>query len=656
MNGRKTLDEILESKIARRKFLGGSFGTAAAITFLGSHVASCGKDSDSNSDKPNEEDPSPQLTEPSDIDLITFDPIDPIFDAAFDSVKVAAGYTAVPFFAWGDPVVAGAPSWRKDGSGSAADQELQAGQNHDGMHYFPIDGSSEHGLLVMNHEYLNQGPLHPDGPTHMGAEDPPRPAEEVRKEQAAHGVSVIEVRKVDSEWQIVADSNFNRRIHGNTPIGMAGPIAGHKRLKTLSDPDGSTVLGTFNNCAMGFTPWGTYLACEENFHGYFGNATINEDYADDKAIAKEISTQKRYRVGGSRYRWDTVDSRFDVRARAELAHDGHLRELNRFGWVVEIDPFDPSSKPMKRTALGRFIRECATLSMSDDGSMAFYMADDTRGEYIYKFVPTQSFDATNPQASRNALDEGLLYVAVFNDDGSGEWRLLQHGMYGLTAINGFADQADVLINTRGAADIVGATPMDRPEWVAVHPESKEIFVTLTNNTARGNGEDPRQDINAANPRADNKHGHIIKIAETNASQAATSFTWDIFLFAGDPSAEEDNLKGNIVGDIFSSPDGLYFDHDGRLWIQTDYGDDSPDNASFGLNQMLAADPETKQVRRFLVGPKGCEVTGVTTTPDGTTMWINIQHPRLSFPASDGQTRPRSATVVIQKDDGGVIGT
>ncbi len=277
-------------------------------------------------------------------------------------------------------------------------------------------------------------------------------------------------------------------------------------------------------------------------------------------------------------------------------------------------------------------------------------------------MPYQAYEPGNPAANRDILDHGTLYVAVFHDDGRGEWRPLVFGQNGLTRRNGFTSQADVLVHARRAADILGATTMDRPEWVAVHPQNREVYVTLTNNKHRGKKED--QEINAANPREDNRHGQIVRFTEENSDPTATHFDWEIFLLAGDRpgatladgSSVPENLVGDIKGDIFSSPDGIWFDYQGRLWIQTDYGDDDERNINMGTNQMLCCDPLTAEVKRFLTGPTGCEITGVTTTPDGKAMWVNIQHPAISFPASDGKTRPRSSTVLITKDDGGVIGT
>ena len=562
-----------------------------------------------------------------------------IKDPQFDSVVVPKGYQAKVFFSWGDPVENHAPLWKGDGTETWQEQQLQAGQNHDGMHFFSIDHESNHGLLVVNHEYINPSHLHPNGPV----KGKKRSLDEIKKEQAAHGISIIEIKKRDGIWNIISPSTFARRIHGNTEMEIRGPAAGVEAMKTADDPHGHRVLGTFNNCAMGYTPWGTYLACEENFPNYF----VNTNPSDRK------SRREHHRYGikkRSQYGWETSDPRFDATADPSKPFGGQVNEPNRFGWVVEIDPFDRRSKPIKRTAMGRLVRECATPFVAPNGDLAFYMGDDSKGEYVYKFVPSSRYKPNDQESNKHLLDSGALLVAVFHDDGTGTWKELAFGHHGLTPENGFRSQADILINARSAADHVAATPMDRPEWVAVHPQTKSIYVTLTNNTQRG----VNHQLNQANPRSNNQHGHILRFSEQDNQPSARSFSWEIYLFGG--HSEKKNTHGDIHDDIFSCPDGLYFDSDGRLWIQTDFDDNSHEHARFGLNQMLVSDPRTKSVRRFLVGPKGCEITGITKVPDGTALFVNVQHPGLSFPASDGKSRPRSSTILITKDDGGVVGT
>ena len=615
---------------SRRDVLRGGIGLSL-LGLLGGSLAACER-----------------KNETSGASLLGFTGIPVQTDPGFDRIMVAEGYSALPFFSWGDPVLPGAPAWNPDASDNWQAQLQQAGDNHDGMHFFPFaDNPNSHGLLVINHEYVN-ATLHPHGFSRI---DGKRPLDEVRKEQAAHGLSIIEIRRQGGVWQRVMDSRYNRRISALTPMAISGPLAGHNLMKTAQDPSGTRVQGTLNNCSMGVTPWGTYLACEENWHIYF----VNRDTDDYQARPSHW----RYGIPNNpdprKYQWDTADPRFDATPDPARPHGGQVHEPHRFGWVVEIDPFDPASTPVKRTALGRFCRECAVVSLGEDGRMAIYSGDDTQGEYIYKFVPKGRYDPSNPATNRRLLDEGTLYVARFESDGSGQWLALAAGENGLTPANGFADQADILLNTRLAADHVRATPMDRPEWVAVHPHTREAFVSLTNNSMRGE----TYAVDAANPRANNLHGHILRWREKGADPAATSFEWDIFLLAGgaaDTGEPTDaNHTGTIKGDIFSSPDGLAIDRAGRLWIQTDYDDEAPQNRNMGCNQLLCADPGSGEVRRFLVGPRGCEITGITFTPDYRTLWINVQHPGLSYPASDGKTRPRSTTVVISKDDGGVIG-
>ncbi len=572
----------------------------------------------------------------------------PLAAATDDAVRVPVGYLVEAIFPWGDPVSAG-PAFRPDVSNSAADQAQQAGMHHDGMHFFPLKGSSTHGLLCVNHEYTDDGLLHPNGMADWSAE-------KVAKSLAAHGVSVIELKLADGRWRVVRPSRHARRITGDTPIALTGPAAGSPALRTSADPQGRLVRGTLNNCAMGVTPWGTYLTCEENFNGYF------------KAGKSQTADQKRYGITEKTagYRWHEFEERFAV--------EKHPNEANRFGWVVEIDPYDPASMPKKRTALGRFKHEGAFVTLAKDRRVVAYMGDDERFEYIYKFVSAHPYQAG--RSSAGLLDEGTLYVARFDAEGGGEWIALVHGRNGLTAEQGFADQAEVLIKTRQAADLVKATPMDRPEWIAVHPHSGEVYCTLTNNTQRG--KDGRPGVDAANPRPENLYGHIVRWREQGGDAAATRFQWDVFVQCGDPAQAQDHRKGNTQGDLFASPDGLWFDAAGRLWIQTDVSTSvlgNADHVAFGNNQMLVADPVGGAVRRFLTGPRGCEVTGMAATPDGRTLFVNIQHPGETasersdpvaptaisawpanqFPEHAGG-RPRSATLAIRRADGGLVGT
>lgn len=568
-----------------------------------------------------------------------------------DTLQVPPEYVANVLYRWGDAVgmAAGAPVFKADGSNTWEEQTLQAGMHHDGMAFFPIDGNPRHGLLAINHEYTDDGLLHADGMQHWSAE-------KVRKSQAAHGVSIIEVIERQGQWRVMPKSAFARRITASTPMAVSGPARGHDLLKTEADPSGSHVLGTLNNCAAGQTPWGTYLTCEENWNGYFSASTTpNAD-------------EQRYglRHQGWGYRWHEHDERFDV-AR-------HPNEPNRFGWVVELDPMDPTHTPIKRTALGRIKHEGAITTLSQDGRVVVYMGDDERFEYIYKFVSRDKVKPGGIKANRDLLDHGALHVARFDAAGHGRWLALTQGENGLTPENGFASQADILIRTRQAADQAGATKMDRPEWIAVHPHTGEVFVTLTNNKQRGQ---PGRDIDEVNPPGDNIMGHIIRWREGHGESndaAAQDFRWMHFPLAGDPGADKPPYRGDIQGDMYGSPDGLAFDAGGMLWIQTDISTSAMHKGSckrMGNNMMLCADPVSGQAKRFLTGPSGCEITGLAFTPDRRAVFINIQHPGetasersdpvnpqaiSNWPDGPAGGRPRSATVVIRRKDGGAVGT
>lgn len=578
----------------------------------------------------------------------------PLPTSTADVVSVPDGYRVDLLYAWGDPVSDGPPA-RPDAMDDAAAQARQAGMHHDGMHYFPFSEhgrpSSTHGLLCVNHEYTDDGLLHADGMVGWNAL-------KVAKAQAAVGVSVVEIRRTDAGWRVVRPSRWGRRITANTPCRIAGPARGHPLMRTALDERGESVLGTFDNCAMGFTPWGTYLTCEENFNGYFKTGEAPD------------ADQRRYGLGArtAGWRWHEADERFD------LTRQPH--EANRFGWVVEIDPWHPQRPPVKRTALGRFKHEGATVTQARDGRIVVYMGDDERFEYLYKFVSRDRYRRGQDAAVENdLLDHGTLYVARFDDAGRGRWLPLVHGRrYGqgaLDAAHGFADQGAVAIRCRQAADIAGATKMDRPEWIAVHPRSGEVYVTLTNNDRRG-----ARATDAANPRAANLFGHILRWREDGGDAAAEAFAWEVFALAGDPQSADADKRGNIRGDAYANPDGLWFDPAGRLWIQTDVSSgklNSGEFAPFGNNQMLVADVDSGETRRFLTGPRGCELTGMTATPDGRTLFVNIQHPGESpgsradparptavsaWPASQFADavggRPRSATIVITREDGGPV--
>jgi secreted PhoX family phosphatase len=638
-------DVILRVNLSRRQLLKGSLGAAALALFPGCQTGTVFRQADSGP-------------------LIGFSSV-PV--SREDAVVVPPGYTWQVVNAWGDPIMTGAPEFKPDASQSAAEQAMQSGMFHDGMHYFPLPkgrNSSEHGLIAINYEYTDDNLLTTGGMENWSAE-------KVQKSKNAHGLGVYEVRFDGKNWRTVKDSKYGRRITADTPFTIQGPAAGYSWMRTAADPEGRTVNGTFQNCANGYTPWGTYLSCEENFTAYFVN--------DSGEIPR---LQDRYGIPTTKdswgFRWHEFDERFNAVK--------HPNESNRFGWVVEFDPYDPGSTPVKHTAMGRMAHEGAMLSLATDGRVVYYMGDDdyrSKFEHIYKFVSSKPYVKDGGYAAnRNILDEGTLYAAKFNADGTGEWIELTHGKNGLTAANGFNSQAEVVIDARTAGDVAGATYMDRPEWIAVHPMTKEVYVTLSNNTSRGKGKPLHQKdamgADPANPRAPNLMGHIVRWREEGANPAATRFAWDVFLLAGDPAHEDPLKRGNVKTNLaFAQPDGLYIDQRGVLWIQTDSSAQNmvhQDWTSIGNNQMLAADTRTGEVRRFLTGPIGCEITATQFTPDMRTMFINIQHPGeapkphpgrndpknpkaiSSWPEGERGGRPRSATIAIRRIDGGVIGS
>jgi secreted PhoX family phosphatase len=563
-----------------------------------------------------------------------------------DALVVPPEYEFQVLYRWGDPTGIGSslPAFRPDASNTAEDQALQAGMHHDGMHFFPLGSDGRRALLVLNHEYTDEQQLHADGAA-------PLTAAKVRKSQHAVGVSVIEIERLPSGWRQVLPSGYARRIHARTPMHIAGPAAGSALLQTAADPSGRVVLGTLANCAMGVTPWGTYLTCEENFHGYFG--------ADKSLGGTSDAAARRYGTtpGGQWVDWYRFDERFDVLK--------HPNESHRFGWVVEIDPMDPTSTPIKRTALGRKCTESATCTLTRDGRVAVYMGDDARFEFIYKFVSRDRARPGGYAANRDLLDHGTLYAARFDASGQGAWLELTNGD------NGHADQAEVLVHARLAASVRGATPMDRPEWVAIHPRTAEVFVSLTNNSQRGAPGRPVAD--AANPRASNLGGHIMRWTEAGADAAATTFTWNHFVLAGDPAVPgTDTRYPSPQADAFGAPDGLHFDSAGLLWIQTDMSGQAIGKgtyANLGNNALLCADLATGSIKRFLTGPNGSEITGCVVTPDRSTLFVNIQHPgetsdsggaraNSAWPdgSEPGSARPRSAIVAVRRRNGAAVGT
>lgn len=611
-SGNRPFEDVLASSLKRRQVLKGGLGLAAASFVAGPSLANAG-----------------HKFWPPKKPLIDFTPVT-LAEGNGPMPSISPDYEYQVLIPWGEPLEPSGPaySWPP----KAADQAKQIGIGHDGMAYFPIDQAeclpfedkfrrkrhsrrgNTHGLLAINHEFGGNG--------HVLGKSSPESLEDVRVSQHAHGVSIVEIKETRGEWQQV-ESRYARRIHVNTPMAYSGPAAGHPLLQT---PAGNIPLGTVNNCSSGATPWGTYLTCEENFNGYFGATNNEQTWAPTE-------TQQRYGFssGGFGYGWEQFDARFD------LSNPDYQNEENRFGWVVEIDPFDPTKTPVKRTALGRVKHEGATTVIGQDGRAVVYMGDDQRFDYIYKFVSAGHFRSML-DSGVSPLDEGVLYVARFNEDGSGDWLPLTLDNVDLAAR--FADMAELLVNTRIAADIVGATPMDRPEWITIAPNG-DVYCTLTNNSQR-------TEANAANPLAPNADGHIIRWHDSDY-HTGTTFQWDIFLIAETTHGTEES---------FSDPDGIWADPDGRIFIQTDGGQKDGLN-----NQLLVADSETGKLSRLLTGVTGDEITGIATTPDRKTMFVNTQHPGngnpelTNFPAEvDGVTIPRDCTIVITKKDRGVVGS
>jgi secreted PhoX family phosphatase len=668
-----------------------------------------------------------------------------------DVVAVPAGYTATVLYRTGDPLLSGAGAYANNGTDT--NFAARSGDQHDGMSLFGLaasgngrdDNSNSRVLLAINHENIVQGYLHPNGPTSPGGV---RPEAEAIKEIEAHGMSVVEMARTAGAWAYVPNGALNRRITPLTPIAISGPARGSALMRTVYAKDGTTGRGTLNNCATGTMPWGTFLTGEENWSGYF-----RRDAADTaRRTPKELVAMARYglSVRTGNYGWTTVTpadrtstnfAKFNITSNPAAPADGtgdFRYEANHFGWVMEGDPYDPTSVPRKRTALGRMNHEGAWPGRMVAGTRpAFYMGDDAQNEYIYKFVSATPWTAADASSANRLaigdkyLDSGTLYVARFNPDGSGVWLPLIFGQGPLTGSNStyaFADQADVLTHARLAGDVLGATKMDRPEWTAVNPKTGEMYCTLTNNSSRTTANtdpaNPRAYTDLKLPQGDqvnvdppsppqrtsgNANGHIIRLRETGDTTESTGFTWDIYAFGAGSDLDPNNinLSGLDATNDFSSPDGLWFarpssvagQNSPLLWIQTDDGAYTdvtncmmlaalPGTVGDGVTKTITntinpatGSPSTgtqatrigkapgTTLRRFLVGPKECEITGMDTTPDGRTLFVNIQHPgenatnpnapTSNWPASQTGAapgvRPRSATIAITKNDGGVIG-
>ena len=723
-SGNPGFDAVLNARLARRSMLKGGFGLAAT-SFMGVGLTACGGGSDA---------------------------ADTSFKLGFtavaknlnDQVTIPANYSYSVLYRVGDPIDLATAEYLNDGSETASSFETRAGDHHDGMAYFGLSAAgtakdlanASRGLLAMNHENITQIFLHSATDVAAGFVNTSRDPAQINKEVNAHGISVVEVLKQGSAFAVNKLSGYNRRLTATTPMELSGPVSGNSLVVTKYSTAGARTRGTLNNCANGITPWGTYLTCEENWAGYFKRPA-----SASTATTKEQAAQNRY-MGSSAsngsYGWanptggdasgNDLYNRWNITATGATAADDFRYAANTFGWVVEIDPYAPVSTPRKRTALGRFGHEGAMLGKVEAGKpIVYYMGDDSRGEYIYKYVSTLNWDAADANGGLSAgdkyLNDGKLYVAKFNADGSGQWielhisdAILAAGVTTSGFLYTFADQADVLVNCRIAADGMGATPMDRPEWAGVHPTTGEIYVTLTNNSQRGTTgtftSGKSRALDAANPRyyddgegnKGNPNGHIIRMKETGGNVAATTFNWDVYLFGAETGLDSTsiNISGLTADNDFSSPDGLWFSRaiPGLMWIQTDdgaytdvtncmmlaalpgkHGDGSAVNVTSlavpsngGADQTVTTyagkDASAATLKRFLVGPKQCEITGITETPDGKAIFINIQHPGEDTAPADianpanygshwpdgGTSRPRSATIVITRNDGGLVGS
>ncbi|CDG76821.1 TPA: PhoX family phosphatase [Acinetobacter nosocomialis] len=704
--------DVLDQYVSRRSLITKAASGAVALT-LASTLTGC---NDNNDDSGSNNGGTAPVDPNKKPEKLTFTPVAKNLN---DIVTVPEGYEANVIYALGDSLNPSFGDWDDNNIPSGPSFQFRSGDCHDGMHYFGLNTStnrfddtvSAQGLLVMNHEYINQTFLHPKGPTKV---DGRRPEDEVIRETNAHGVSVVQIKKdpTTQKVEVVKNSIFNRRITGSTVMDFAGAAAGSNLLSTRFSPAGRQTRGTHNNCGNGYTPWGTYLTTEENFIGYFARSTTD----DALRTPEEIIALKRYGLkagSSSRYGWETaigqveaqdLYDRWNADVKAAQATQDYRNGPNTFGWMVEIDPFDNRQNPVKRTSLGRFAHEDSACRAVAGQPIAFYMGDDSRGEYIYKFVSTAVWDTKDINGGYAAGDKymnsGKLYVAKFNNDGSGQWIELAYGKNGLNESNTtypFKSQAEVVTFARLAADSVGATKMDRPEWATVNPINGEIYVTLTNNSNRGKD----YPTDAANPRnytdlyagtkeqKGNVNGHIIRFREADDKTTAETFKWDIYLFGAEASmASNINLSGLTDNNDFSSPDGMWFDPRGVLWIETDdgaytdvtncmmlaalpgqIGDGGAATTSNGQQTITGAKVTDATLRRFLVGPKQCEITGIAMTPDYKAIFINVQHPgedsasyakpESNWPAtqkdpSNKTARPRSATVVITRKDGGVI--
>jgi len=643
----ETIGDVIITRYSRRQVMRGTLGVAAAAALFGPAALAAGK-----------------ATAASAPDRFDFAEI----EAGMDKTHhVAPGYRAQVLLRWGDPLFPDSPSFNPSGQ-SAAAQLKQFGYNNDYIAFFRLDDSGTRGLLCVNHEYTNEEVMFPgikERQDTSGFED--MTAELVDIEMAAHGVSIVEIRREGENWRVALDSPYNRRIApSNTEMTADGPAAGDERLMTSADPSGKRILGTLNNCAGGKTPWNTYLTAEENFHGYFWSNDCVPGGARPKGLGgDQAASYKRYGIPGLWQAWGKFNDRFNV--------DKEPNEPNRFGWIVEIDPLDPSFVPVKHTALGRFCHEGAETLVNKDGRVVVYSGDDGRGEYVYRFVSKGRYDPADRAANFRLLSEGALSVARFDADGSVHWLPLEFGRQWLTADFGFTSQADVVIDVRLAADLIGATRMDRPEDVQPNESNGRVYVILTNYTRRKDG-----DVDAANPRPDNAFGHIIEMTPPDQDHAAERFAWDILVQCGDPGIGTVGARWSPATSTdgwFACPDNACVDNQGRLWISTDQGDSWPRTGrSDGLYALETEGERRGTPKLFFRCPIGAELCGPCFTPNGETLFLAVQHPGADgaesyigfghassfkdpvtrWPDFEDNVPPRPAVLAITKDGGGKI--
>jgi secreted PhoX family phosphatase len=625
----ETFAEVMERRLSRRAFLKGAAAASTAVVIKSTL------------------DPAETAAAQTNQSTLGFTPIQPT-PADQDKTVVADGFQSAVLLRWGDPLTSNAPEFDVANQTAEA-QSQQFGYNCDFVGFLPLpfgSQSSERGLLVVNHEYTNPELMFPG----YSAEGHTPTQQEVDVELAAHGLSVVEIqRDTNGQWTHNRTSDFNRRFTATTPMTVGGPAANHEWLRTNADAAGNTILGTLNNCSAGKTPWGTVVTSEENFHQYFANLQSMPDDDPRKAIHERYGIPEE----ASERQWENYHPRFDVAQEPN--------EPFRFGWAVEIDPYDPTMTPVKRTTIGRFRHEAQTFIVTPSGRVAVYSGDDSKFEYVYKFVTDGIYNPNDRQANMNLLDQGTLYVAKFNDDGSGEWLPLVYGQGPLTEANGFTSQGDVLVKTRMAADLLGATKMDRPEDIEPNPVNKKVYMAMTNNDDRGEEGEPGP--NAANPRATNKMGHVIEVTETNDDHTSTTFTWEIFLLCGDPDDPSTYFAGFPKEQVspIANPDNVAFDLAGNLWISTD-GQGKSLNYNDGYFAVPVDGPARGHVQQFFSGVAGCEVCGPEFTPNNRTLFLAIQHPgegsTFEQPSStwpDGTNPPRPSVVTIQSALGRPIG-